>query len=235
VNVGPLKPSPIPDLFEVPVQVKFKDQTQNGTVFVTKDGKYLLRGELRDMAVDPFASNRKKLTLSGSPSKGPTDAKVTVVDFSDFECPHCRALFDVLKTVEPEFPQVRFVFKNFPLTSIHPWAMTAAQAGECAFKMSPESYWKLQAQIFDNQDAITADSAWSQITDYLSTDGIAADSLHACMVAPETKSAVDADIAEGKSLDVESTPTLFINGRPIVGGDRELLEGLIKFELARAK
>lgn len=239
VKLGPVTPSEIPDLLKVPVSVNYEGHDENGTVYVTKDARFMFRGEIRDMSKDPFAETRAKIKLGDSPSLGPAGAKLTVVEFSDFECPHCQEVYSILKVVEPEFPQVRFVFKNFPLEQIHPWAMTAALAGRCVYKSgSSADFLKFQDSVFINQDAITADNAWDQLTQYavtaLGTQG-SADSLHSCMTAPETKAAVEADIAEGKSLGVESTPTFFVNGRPVVGGDRQSLEQIIRFELSRIR
>lgn len=233
VKLGPVAPAKIPDLLEVPVQVVNQGHTETGTVYVTRDGKYLLRGEIRDMTADPFAANRAKLTVAGSPSIGPENASVTVYDFSDFECPHCRELYNVLKTVEPEFPQVRFVFKNFPLVEIHPWALTAALAAQCMYQTSPQAFLKFQGDVFDNQDTITPDNVWETLSTFSTGDGLSPDSLHECISAPDTKARVDADIAEGKSLGVDSTPTLYINGRPIIGGDQASLESILRFELSR--
>jgi protein-disulfide isomerase len=232
VKMGALEPSGIADLYKVDVQVSGKGQTQSGTVYVSKDGHYLIRGEVRDMNADPFADNLAKLKTGDMPTKGPADAKVTFVEFSDFECPHCQNLYTILKTVEPEFPQVRWVIKDFPLESIHPWAMTAALAARCAYKVSPDAYWRVQDSIFTNQDSITADNAWDQISGYAVSAGVNVDSLHACMADPATKKFVEDEIAEGKSLGVESTPTIFINGRPITSGTKDLLEQILKFELS---
>ncbi|HEV2222613.1 MAG TPA: thioredoxin domain-containing protein [Candidatus Acidoferrales bacterium] len=234
IKLGPAKTAQIPGLDEVPVQVNHEGHSETGTVYVTKDGRYMFRGEIRDLAVDPFAENRAKLQVSDAPSIGPAAAKVTVVEFSDFECPHCREMYSILKVVEPEFPQVRFAYKNFPLTEIHPWAMTAAIAARCAFQSSPDAFWKVHNQLFDNQDTITADNAWDEVTDFATSAGLSADALHTCMAAPEATAKVEADLAEGKALGVESTPTFFINGRPMVGGDKQTLEQAIRFELARS-
>ncbi|MGB6877029.1 MAG: DsbA family protein [Candidatus Acidiferrales bacterium] len=233
VTLGAATPSPIPELVQVPVSVTYQGHTDTGTVYVTKDGRFMFRGEIRDLSKDPFAETRAKIKLGDSPSIGPADAKLTVVEFSDFECPHCQELYSILKLVEPEFPQVRFVFKNFPLEQIHPWAMTAALAGRCVYKTSSDAFMKFQDTVFGNQDAITADNAWDQITSAAVNAGMSADGLHSCMTGPEAKAAVDADIAEGKSLGVESTPTFFLNGRPVIGGDRQSLEQIIRFDLSR--
>ncbi|MFZ0640644.1 MAG: DsbA family protein [Candidatus Acidiferrales bacterium] len=233
VTLGPATPSPIPELVQVPVSVTYQGHTDTGTVYVTKDGRFMVRGELRDLSKDPFAETRAKIKLGDSPSIGPANAKLTVVEFSDFECPHCQEMYSILKVVEPEFPQVRFVYKNFPLTELHPWAMTAALAGRCVYKTSSDAFMKFQDTIFENQGAISPDNAWDQITAAAVDAGLSADALHSCMTAPETKAAVDADIAEGKSLGVESTPTFFLNGRTFLGGDRQALEQIIRFDLSR--
>ncbi len=239
VTLGPVTPSEIPELLKIPVTVNYQGHDENGTVYATKDAHFMFRGEIRDMSEDPFAETRAKIKLGDSPSLGPPDAKLTVVEYSDFECPHCQQMYSILKVVEPEFPQVRFVFKNFPLEQLHPWAMTAALAGRCTYKTgSSSAFLKFQDSVFTNQDAITADSAWDQLTQYaisaLGTAG-SADTLHSCMTAPETKAAVDADVAEGKALGVDSTPTFFINGRPFVGGDRQTFEQIIRFDLSRTE
>ncbi len=143
VKLGPLAPSPSANFYTVPLSVTVSGQTDTGTVFVSKDGKTFLRGEMFDMAVDPFAANRKKLTVEGNPTLGPANAKITVVEFSDFQCPHCRELYETLKTVIPEHPDVRFVFKDYPLTQIHPWAETAAIGARCAYLQTPDAYFKM--------------------------------------------------------------------------------------------
>ncbi len=236
VTLGPITPSEIPDLLKVPVSVNYQGHDETGTVYVTKDAHFMFRGEIRDMSKDPFAENRAKIKLGDSPSLGPADAKLTVVEFSDFECPHCQEMYSILKLVEPGFQQVRFIFKNFPLEQIHPWAMTAALAGRCVYKTGASSaFLKFQDSVFTDQDAITADNAWEQLTQFavtaLGAQG-SVDALHSCMTAPETKAAVDADVAEGKALGVDSTPTFFINGRPFIGGDRQSFEQIIQFGLS---
>ena len=235
VKLGPVTPSPIPDLEEVPVTVNYQGQDQTGTVYVTKDARFMVRGEVRDLSKDPFAENRAKIKLGDSPSIGPADAKLTVVEYSDFECPHCQEVYSILKVVEPEFPQVRFVFKNLPIEQLHPWAMTAALAGRCVYKTSNDAFLKFQGAVFENQSAITPDNAFDQVTAYALAAGVPTDALHSCMTAPETKAAVEADIAEAKSLGVESTPTFFLNGRAFIGGTRESLEQIIRFDLSRAE
>lgn len=232
VKLGPFTDAIMPGFYQVQIQVTYNGQPDTGIVYFSKDGKYFMRGELNDVAVDPFAENRSKLHIDGNPSKGPADAPVTVVEFSDFECPHCRELSRTLKDIEPKYPQVRFVFKDFPLVQIHPWAMTAALAARCAYTHSADAFWKIQEAIFDNQDIISADNAWDKLQAFALQAGISGDAFRSCAAAPETRQAVDANIADARALKVTSTPTVYVNGRPLVGGGKDLLEQFISYELA---
>jgi protein-disulfide isomerase len=233
VKLGPLRQSAAANFYDVPVEVTLSGHIEKGDVYVSKDGKALLRGDIYRMADDPFAANRAKLTFDGDPTTGPADARVTLVEFSDFECPHCRELYEAMKTIEGEYPQIRIVYKNFPLNEIHPWAETAATGGHCAFEQSPAAFWKVESDIFDNQDVIAPENVWDELVKFAAQAGLNADSFKVCMSSEAAKKAVDADRAEGVELGVDSTPTVYINGRPLIGGDVTSLEQYINYELAK--
>ncbi len=232
IKFGPLGPSPARDFYSVPVEVTYKGQTEGATFYISKDAKSFIRGEMFDTAADPFAANRGKLHIEGDPSKGPANAAITIVEFADFECPHCREVYTALKTVEKDYPRIRLVFKDFPLSQIHPWAETAAIGGRCALQESPPAFWKMHDLIFDNQDSTSPENVFDQLASYAGQLGLNTDAFKACMASPEAKRAVDADHEDGIALNVTSTPTLFVNGRPLIGGDLTSIEDFIKFELA---
>jgi protein-disulfide isomerase len=233
VTLGPLAPSVSPDFYDVPVQLTINNQTSSGTVYVSKDGKTFLRGDIYDMSVNPFAGNLAHMNIEGNPSIGPANARVTIVEFSDFECPHCRELYRTLKTLEPLYPQVRVVFKDFPLTQIHPWTETASIGARCAYTQSPDAFWQIHDAIFENQDLISTENVWEKITEFARSAGLDTDAFKACMSAPEAQKAVDANRADGIAVGVTSTPTVFVNGRMLIGGERPALEQYIKYELAK--
>jgi protein-disulfide isomerase len=235
VKISPPKDIGIEGLLEVDVEVKVGENAQTGQVYVTKDGKYMFRGELSDLSKDPMVETRAKLDMKDSPSMGPANAPVTLVEFSDFECPVCRALHDALRGMLPNYPQLRVVFKDFPLERIHPWARTAALAGRCAFQQNPAAFWKMYDFIYDGQELISAENAWSKMTDFASQSGLNAEAFKACMASPEAGAAVDASRANGILLEVGSTPTMFVTGRRIVGADPHTLEQYIKYELDQRK
>lgn len=235
VKVSQPKEIGVEGLLEVDVEVKIGENQQTGKMYVTKDGKFMLRGELDDLSKDPAAEARSQLQTKDSPSLGPANAAVTLVEFSDFECPICRSLHDTLRGLLPNYPQIRVIFKDFPLEQIHPWARTAAMAGRCAYQQDPAAFWKMYDLIYDNQDLISAENAWTKMTDFAGQTGLNADALKACMASPEAGVAVDASRANGVLLEVNSTPTIFVNGRRLVGADPHLLEQYIKYELDHHK
>ncbi len=234
IAVSAPKETPIPGLMETTVDVKIGENTENVKFYVSKDGKYLVRGDVSELARDPLAENRALIQMKDAPSLGDPKAPVTLVEFSDFECPVCRSLHDVLRGMLPNYPQVRVIFKDFPL-EMHPWARTAALAGRCAYQQDPAAFWKMYDSIYDNQEIISAENAWVKMGDYAGQAGLNAETFRACMASPEAAAAVDASRTNGQQLEVNSTPTIFVNGRKLVGADPHLLEQYIQYELAQQK
>jgi protein-disulfide isomerase len=234
LKLGPLRDSPSPEFYVVPLEVTLNDQMTKGEVYVSKDGKTLLRGEMFDMSTDPYADNRSKLHLEGNPSRGSADAPVTVVEFADFECPTCRATEPAVKFVLENY-KVHFVYKDFPLTAIHPWAETAAIGARCIFEQSPDAFWKAHDTIFQSQDQISTENVWDKLAQLGTDQGLDAAALKVCMSSEAAKKIVEASRDEGVALGVTGTPTFFVNGRPVAGGDVNSLRRFIDFEMAEHK
>ena len=233
--IGDFKESGVANLLEANISVTIGDNKEDAKMWVSKDGKYLLRGEMVDMSKDGFAENRAKLDLKAAPVTDNPNATVTIVEFADFECPVCRQLHEAIRGLLPKYPQVRLVFKDFPLEQMHPWARTGALAGRCAYQQDPKAFWKMYDNLYDNQDLISAANAWDKAVDYAGQAGLKTDAFKGCMTSPEATAAVDASIANGKLLDVNSTPTLFVNGRRVVGADARQLEQVLQYELQHLK
>jgi protein-disulfide isomerase len=235
VKVAAPKDSEVPGLLEVDIQVSVGENQQSGKVYVSKDGKYMIRGDISDLSKDPLADARATIQTKEAPSIGDANAPVTLVEFSDFECPVCRSLHDTLRTLLPNYPQVRVIFKDFPLEQIHPWARTAALAGRCAYDQNPKAFWKMYDLIYDNQEVISPESAWGKMVDFAAQAGLNQDTFKGCMASPAAGAAIDASRNNGILLEVGSTPTVFVNGRRMVGADPRLLEQYIKYELDQHK
>jgi protein-disulfide isomerase len=233
LTVSVPKESDIPGLLETNVDLNQGQNTERAKLYVSKDGRYLIRGEVSDLTKDPLAENRAMIQTKDAPATGDPKAPLTLVEFSDFQCPVCRSLHDVLRGMLRSYPQVRVIFKDFPIEVLHPWARTAALAGRCAYQQDPNAFWKMYDSIYDNQELISPENAWMKMSEYASQAGLNKDDFRACMASPEAAAAVDASRKNGQELAVTSTPTVFVNGRRIVGADARILELYIQYELAQ--
>ena len=235
LTFGPFTETGIPGLLETNIELKQGDTQQSAKLFVSKDGKYLFRGELSDLTKDPLAEARAKIQMKDAPVLGDPKASVTLVEYSDFECPVCRNLHDVLRGLLPNYPQIKVIFKDFPIEQLHPWARTAALAGRCAYQQDPKAFWRMYDFIYDGQDLISAENAWSKMNDFAEQSRLDAGTFKSCLASPEAAAAVDTSRANGQELEVNSTPTVFINGRRIVGVDAHTIEQYIQYEIAHSK
>ena len=155
---------------------------------------------------------RAQVATAGFPSKGPANAAVTIVEFSDFECPYCGGLFPTLKQVEKSYPEaVRIVYRQFPLSNIHPHAMKAAEASLCANEQ--KKFWEFHDSMFGNQQELSVPDLKQRAAD-LKLDTQA---FNQCLDSGRQAGAIQADIQEGARAGVTGTPALFINGRLLSG------------------
>lgn len=220
VKIDDPKPSSAPDLQEVDVHFTYQGRSQDETFYLTKDGQHVIRGVVYSLNQNPFQEDLDKLKTAGAPSFGPDHAPVTIVEFGDFECPNCREEAKTLRENLPmQFPtQVHVVFKDFPLEQIHPWAKAAAMVGRCIYHANPAAFWKYHDWIYEHQAEITPDNLKTQVLDFAkSNPDVDALQLGRCIDDKSTEADVDASLAEGRALHVDATPTIFVNGRRLVG------------------
>jgi protein-disulfide isomerase len=155
---------------------------------------------------------RIAVKVDGAFAKGPKDAPVTIVEFSDFHCPFCRGAVATLQEVLRQYPgKVRWVYRDFPIASLHPQAAKAAEAARCAGEQG--KFWEYHDLLFDSQKQ-TALSDYKRFADQLKLDqkGFAT-----CLESGRHQAAVESDVEDGARLGITGTPTFFINGRLLVG------------------
>jgi protein-disulfide isomerase len=236
-KVADIRPSKAAGLAEVTVVISNPQGTQASTLYVAPDGTHALIGEILPFGARPFDPTNEilKKGISG-PSKGPADAPVLLVEFSDFECPHCKRAVPVLNQVLEAEPNVRFVSQNFPLPT-HDWAAKAAAYADCVGRASNDAFWKFSESVFNAQTEITAANAEEKLTGLAEQSGVKGAEIAACAAKPETVTRVERSVALGKSIDVTATPTLFINGRKVVVGEVpvEVLKQLVEYAAKTAK
>lgn len=174
--------------------------------------------------------DRAKVESQGHPSKGPANAPVTIVEFSDFECPFCSGLYPTLKRVEETYKdKVRIVYRQFPLNHIHPHAQKAAEASLCAHDQ--DKFWQFHDEMFLDQKNLTVDDLKSKAAKL----SLNAATFSGCLDSGKYAGAIRDSIAEGSSVGVDGTPALFINGR-YLGGNQpyDEIAKIIDDELLRA-
>jgi protein-disulfide isomerase len=234
VTVGPFKPSPAAGVLETTVEVSHPGGKRKFSYLVSADGKYLVQGSLSALNADPFEATRAKIDLQNAPVLGSPLAQVTVVEYSDFQCSYCRASASILKDqLLKKFPsQVRLVFKDFPLQQRHPWAVPAAVLGRCIHKNDAGSFWPYHDWVFANQTQLTPENFKEKALAFATEQGMDAGQLGVCMDQAEARAEVDRAVAEGQAVGVSGTPTLFINGRRMVGNQSaDRLRRVVEAEL----
>jgi len=235
VKVGPHTSSEFPNYETVSVTMSRGEKSQTMEFLVSKDGKTLVRMTKIDLTEDPYAATMKKINVAGRPVRGNPDAKVTIINYDDFECPFCARMHSTLMTeILPQYgDKVKIIYKDYPL-SMHPWAKHAANDANCLAKESGKSYWEFADYVHANQRAISGNQRDLQTSlnelDHITLDigkknGADATRLQACVKA-QTDDMMKASIAEGDSIGVNATPTVFVNG--------ERLEGAVDIEEVKA-
>jgi protein-disulfide isomerase len=226
-----IKPSQAEGLAEVTVQISGPQGQGEQKFYVTQDGKHAVVGDVIPFGPHPFEQTRELVNKNATgPARGPASAPVTVVEFSDLQCPHCKEAAPTIEKLLIENPDIHFVFQNFPLP-IHNWAMKAAEYADCVSRSSNDVFWKYISSVYAAQSDITAENADQKLTEVADSSGVNGKDIAACSAKPETQSRVEASIALGKSVDVNATPTLFINGRPVGvnGNNYEVLKQIVDF------
>jgi protein-disulfide isomerase len=231
-KITAIKPSIAAGLAEVDVVLSNSQGQSATTLYVTPDGKHALTGDILPFGAKPYQPAKEAL-LKGvnGPSRGPDKAPVTIVEFSDLQCPHCKDAQPIIDKLLTEEPNARFVFQNFPLPS-HNWAAKAANYADCIGRSSKDAFWKFVQGTFDAQSSITEANADEKLTAIADTAGVKGAEVATCAAKADTKTRVEQSVALGQSVGVTGTPTVFVNGRRIgnvVGLPPEVLKGLVEF------
>ncbi len=231
-----IRPSAIPGVPEVLVSVNKQPPNH---LYISPDGSNAIIGSMIPFGPNPFAPARAKLHNADGPAKGAQTPVISIVEFSDLECPHCKAAQPVLEKLVTDFPQVRYIFQQYPLpASVHPWAMKAAQYSDCSGRIgSKDAFWKFSDSVFENQGSIALATADDKLKELATAAGLDAQKIAACAATPETEARIKKSLDLGQSLEVNETPTVFINGRrvqSIASIPYDQLKNLVQFEIDHA-
>lgn len=226
ISISPLKTSEFPAYDALTITFDGGEKKQAFDFLLSKDKKTLIRLTRLDLSKDPYAEVMKKIDIKGRPTRGNKDAKVVVVSYDDFECPFCTRMHQTLfpELLKEYGDRVLFVYKDFPLSEIHPWAMHAAVDADCLGAENANAYWDFADYIHGNQREVnqekTRDNQFAAI-DRIALQDVSKYNLdhgkiEACIKA-QNDDLVKASVKEGEGLGLSATPTLFVNGQEVDG------------------
>lgn len=227
VIVGAITPSSDwPGYDTVAVTIDGDNKKQDYKFLLSKDRATMLRVTKFDLTKDPFADLMSKIDIAGRPSRGAKSAKVVVVNFDDFECPFCSRMHETLfpEILKEYGDRVTFIYKDYPLAEIHPWAIHAAVDANCLAALNPDAYWDFADYIHANKREVdnekTMDARFVAIDRMTMLEGqkhsVDVVKLQSCVKA-QNEDAVRASMKEADGIGVSATPTLFVNGQKIDG------------------
>lgn len=239
VQIADPRPSEaLPGFREVDVTASAGQASQAVTFYLSEDGRRLIQGSVFDTTKNPYENEVRKIKTDLQPSFGAPGASVVLVVYSDFQCGYCKEEANLLRqNVASAYPNdVRVYFKDFPLMQIHPWAKPAAIAGRCIFRQKPVAFWDYHDWIFAHQGEITPENLKSKVEEFAKSKGLEPIGLSACIETRATEPEVDRSMTEARTVGVNSTPTMFINGRRVVGNvPWPQLKNVIDHEIEYAK
>jgi protein-disulfide isomerase len=223
VALGARKPSAVSGYDELPITLSHGTHSQVVDFLISSDGTKLARLETFDLTKEPGSD----IEIAGRPVRGNPAAKVTVVSFDDLECPYCARMHQSLfpATLKRYGDQVRFVYKDFPLTEIHPWAMHASVDANCLAAQSGDVYWTYVDYLHSHGEEVSGPDR-NEARSFAALDRIARQEaavakldsakLDACL-QKQDESVVNRSLKEASSLGLDGAPALFINGERING------------------
>lgn len=236
-KVQDIKPSVAQGLAEIDVMIVSPQGQQPNKFYVSADGEHAVVGDIIPFGAHPFAADLKKLKKGiDGPSRGPADAPILLVEFSDLQCPHCKEAQPVIDKLLSEEKNVRLVYQNFPLP-MHNWAAKAAAYADCIGRTSNDAFWKFIEGTYAAQTDLTESNADEKLNSITDAAGAKSADIATCAAKTETVGRVERSVELGKSLNVSSTPSLFINGRLVGVGSipYDSLKSLVEFSARESK
>jgi protein-disulfide isomerase len=232
-QVAQIRPAEVPGFAEVVLAMEKGGQQQSMVLYVSPDEQHAFTGEVIPFGADPFASARRELATSTSGiARGPANASVTIVEFSDLECPHCKNAQPIVEKLMSDFPNARLVFQQFPIEASHPWAFKAATWAQCIGRENNAAFWKFVNGTYDDQLTIDLQNADAKLKEHAAAAGADVAKAASCVASPDTAKAVRDSLELGRAVGVSGTPTVFFNGRKIAGLTTlpyETLKDLVRF------
>lgn len=231
--------TPVDGVSKVVVLIGDKTGKQKPAVlsfFTLPDGKHIITGDqIITFGEHPFADARQQLEQrADGPYRGAASKDFEMVEFADFQCPHCKEAQANMEKLLTDYPKARIVFQNYPIPSIHPESMTAAEYGNCVAKLGGSSaFFQYASAVFEGQDGLaTPDGTTLTLNSAVTKAGLDPTKVAACAAAPEVKASVEASIKLGTDLGINEVPTLVVDGRVVqANAPYDILKKVIDYQI----
>ena len=212
-----------------------KEKPQALAFFVLPVGKHIITGDqVIDFGANPFSDVRDQMKeKADGPYRGSASKDFELVEFADFQCPHCKEAQANMDKLVADFPKARIVFQVWPIPSIHPEAVTAAEYGLCVTKQGGSTdFFQFASAVFEGQDGLaTPDGATLTLNSAVTKAGLDPAKIAACAADPQIKAQVDASIKLGSDAGVNQVPTLVVNGREVPANvSYDVLKKIVDFQ-----
>ena len=230
--------TPVEGISKVVVLVGDKTGKEKPAVlqfYALPDGKHIITADqIVAFGANPFADFRTQLQQQATgPYRGAAPKDLEIVEFADFQCPHCKEAQANIDKLAVDFPKARIVFENDPLSAIHPESVPAASYGVCVASLGGSTaFFQYASAVFDGQDGLaTADGATLTLNSAVTKAGLDPAKVAACAATPATKETVDASVKLAADLGVSQVPMLFINGRLVPANvPYETLKKIVEYQ-----
>lgn len=238
-EVAAILKTPVEGLSKVIVYVGDKSGKEKPgafSFFALPDGKHIIAGDdVYPFGDHPYADTRAKLQAEANgPYRGSEDKTLELVEFADFECPHCKEAQANMDKLVADFPKAHVVFQNYPLERIHPQAKQAAAYGYCVAKLGGnKAFFQFADSAFEGQAGLgTADGAQLTLNSAVTKAGLDPAKVAACAATPATADEVEKSVKLAQDLNINQTPILMVNGRqvPVGGVPYETLKKIVEYQ-----
>jgi len=215
-DVAPLHPWVFPDYYETTFSFGHAPHTRSERIFVSRDGQYAIVGQIFSLRLS--GSELERISIADRPTIGSTNAPVTIIEFSDYQCPSCAKIHEfMVQQLLPKYQgKIRVVFKHF-FNSANDWDVRAAVASDCVFRLKQQSWLDYRSSIFSQADSLNPENVRDTLVGLATKLDIDKAELTSCLDSKSAMAAVQKDFGEGQAANVAGTPTFFINGQVMAG------------------
>ncbi len=229
----------IGEFADAPVQGYKQGEVKYGNralpVLISNDKKHMIVGELLDTSVDPLAKVMEQISLEDVPVKGDRNAPVTIVEYSDFQCPFCKRGSQMIPVLMDEYgDKISIYYKQLPLPN-HKWAKSASVASLCAYQQGNQKFWDFHDSVFYNQGRISTGNAEEKFNEFANNIGLDIKKFEKCLESEDVAARVEKEFQEAQQLGVNSTPTFVVDGIIVPGADLEGIKNAVETRLAEQK